>query len=440
MGRALLLALLFTIRSTWAEPQGPSELQCNSSLERTITPFSGYYGSREPKESLTNISAIYEYLTRCHEVKSLSLVIYRSCGITIDELSNFNFSSDRQLPRLSKLALAGYPFGDFQRVGEQERPAIRQSNMKPILPGSPSVRTLPASQQIYVPGANIDAWKGAMDWTGLHSLELSDVDNIFFWKMRGALPALKNLTIGNNDARSDAKGYMTDFMTSLNPLTNLSTHGYTELIDWSQVFGHHGSSLERLDVLEWNSREPDQARQTLSTTDLKEMSRLCPMLSEIKLNLKMDDDIPYDDLEALASNERLTRLNIVLRGNKPKSPPKEDQNNSYNLVADLDPSEGDVEPHVPSFIDTQTVLQMFQFLRARKQGAELVDLKVEVGNYNTAQHQVPGWVDIWGSTLASKHVCSMLREDGTRKVEGEAWCHCKGSCQQTERWWRYGAH
>lgn len=67
--------------------------------------------------------------------------------------------------------------------------------MKPILPGNADAYSLPSSQLVYVPGAHLDNWRTAMDWTALYSLELFNVDHIFFWKMKGGLPALKNLTI-----------------------------------------------------------------------------------------------------------------------------------------------------------------------------------------------------------------------------------------------------
>ena len=253
--------------------------------------------------------------------------------------------------------------------------------------------------------------------------------------MKGNLPALKNLTVSDNHGRSNVTDYMTDFMTALNPLTNLSTHGYTGSIDWSRVLKHHGSTLNRLEIKEWNAQNTKDARPTLSIAQLEEISRQCPGLSELSVNIKMDAKIPHESLDALAVNQNLTKLTIRLRDNQLRR----DLGTEYRLFESsdgLDPlnEEEEAEEELP-FISSQTVLQIFQYLRIRKQGGELPQLEVHVGNYDLRYRGSHlSWVDSY-NPVNSKHVCSVFDDEGNRKVEGEAWCHCEGVCKEDERRW-----
>lgn len=224
---------------------------------------------------------------------------------------------------------------------------------------------------------------------------------------------------------------MTDFLIFLNPLTHLSALGYTNSVDWSQVLERHGSTLRSLAIQEWLADSYNDSSVTPSTTQLHEIRRRCPGLSQLSVNVHMDTEIPHEALDALASIRNLTKLTIRLRGNQMSRDPGWEWQ-GYGLPEDYAlqaEEEGNTEPELP-FISPQTVLQIFHHLRSIKQGLELSQVDVYVGNFEGFHSQMHiDWRDrSWASN--SKHVCTVLKEDQTRKGEGEAFCHCTGTCEE----------
>ena len=428
-----VLLVLGTFRFTSAESSPSQDFNCSDVIDCGVdTPPS--FGR------LPSLSEIYEKLSNCPETTSLRLKhhsYYHRDSMDEDPV-NFKIHTGDRLPQLRELSLDGYDFGDFRLFREPPDPDHGQSPaMKPMALETTEASYLPSSQAIYIPGTNLDVWKDAMDWTALHELKLSNIDNIFFYKMKGNLPLVKSLTVQNNKGRSNVSDYMTDFITALNPLQKLSAFGYTGSVDWSQVFDRHGSTLEALEIQEWNAHKSEDTRPILSTTQIEEISRKCPRLREFSVNLNMKTELSSDYFDALASLKNLTSLTIRLRNN-PEPHYQRIQNYHFD-DDDITPLDYGIEGESePPYINDQTVLKMFQELRLRKQGTELTQLEAQVGNhdihYGGANPSLNWAIDY--STRTSKHVCGVLNEDGSRKIEGEAWCHCwgVGACHE-DRWY-----
>ena len=414
--------LLSTLYTGWAECLPSSKVNCSIAVERDVYPINAGMKSE--------LRRVYESLIECPDTDSLRLTLYAQRSNFEDDPLNFEFLAGARFPRLRDLTLDGYDFGELQPIPRGIRWHEAQSAMKPMLPENSEAYSLPPSQILYVPGAHLDNWRRAMDWTALHSLKLSNVDNIFFWKMKGALPALKSLTIRDNHGLSNATNYMTNFLTSLNPLTNLSAHGYTDSIDWPQALERHGSTLRSLKIQDWLANNSNDSKSTLSVTQLEEIRHWCPGLNELSVNIEMNAELPYEALDEIASNTYLTKLTLRLRGNQ-NSRGFGSKCQTYGLPQDLasEDENEEVKPQLP-FIGPQTVLQIFHHLRSQKRGLELLELDVYVGNHEIGwRHSYPEWIDRY-STSTSKHVCNIFNEEGNGKREGEAWCHCEGTCKE----------
>ena len=432
MASILFLALLGASPSILAEASPPADFNC--SIPMNSYPESSGYGTP------ANFSKQYATLVNCPDTKSLHLhsASYNyGQGFQEDPL-NFKFLSGDRFPALHELSLDGYDLGDYRPFREEPRRDHPRAAMKPMILENADANYLPASQTVYIPGANLDAWKQAMDWTALQRLQLVNVDNIFFWKMKGHLPSVKHLWLRDNYGRNDVSTYMTDFINSLNSLTNISAVGYTGSVDWSQVLERHGPTLERLEIGEWNAAKIEDARPTFSFAQLEEISHACPRLSELSVNVKMDTEIPEEILDALASFKNVSKLTIRLRSNQqmPLTEGSEQDDlfreNGINYESLMTEADHGKE----TFISPLTILKIFQDLRLKKQGVELQQLEAHVGNHETrwiSRTAHLGWVEGYNS-LPSKHVCSVINEEGNRKLEGEAWCHCDGECTRRQLW------
>ena len=418
MACRLLFVLLSALHSISAGPLETQDAACSASLQRNI--YSSVY------ENQHELHEVYKSLVRCPNTTSLSLKFDRPAGSPFRTISNFKFLAGDHFPQLRELSLDGYDFSDLRYVSEEKKASQVQTQvmMRPMLYSYGEAIAVPPSQAAYVPGANLHDWKSAMDWSAMQSLKLSNVDNAFFWMMAGRLPALKALTVSNNYGLSSATEYMTDFITSLNPLTNLSTDGYTGSVDWSRVLERHGKSLNSLTIHEWYYTDPKTLTPKLSVPQLKEISRQCPNLSELSLNIDTETERLYDILDTLSSSSNLKKLTIWLRETSRTDYPDPGKSE------DMGPLNENTVPDLP-FINSQTAFQIFNHLRSRKQHPELLQLEVRIGNYGLGYDEVrPSWLWWVGpyDPFSSKHTCSILNQEGNRKAEGEAWCECVGTC------------
>lgn len=421
-----LLTILFALSSVSAWSDRPIDLDCPDSLERYITSPAGSTSSE--------LRQVYDSLIDCPNTISLHLCMdphqLKGAG---QGFFNLKFAEGDQLPRLQELVLDGYDFGEMLWPEKHWSRPEAHTAMKPMLLKDPEpFWSMPPSQPLYFPGANLGKWKEAMDWTALQNLTLFGIDNIFFWKMAGQLPALENLIIDLNYGRSNVTDYMTDFITSLNPLTSLSTQGYQYSIDWSRALEHHGRSLKSLKIQEVQYK---LSKYTVNSPlpRLEEIRRRCPSLIELSVNIEMKNQIPYEALYELAMNPHLTKLAIRLRGNSAVVDScRYDDGLSAgegHEVQDQDRYEA-TSPPQSSFIGPEAVLEMLHYLRTHKQGDKLATLDIYIGNYDLSDFRhYSDWIDLY-DTDRSKHTCSLLNEQGIRKLEGEAWCQCEGICEE----------
>ena len=154
---ALLLpfALLCTLHSVLAESPDSSDFNRSTSVEYDI-----YRHGQGPGRELPQV---YESLINCPDTKSLRIRLYSYFQNLEEDPLNFKFSTGDQFPQLREISLDGYEFGDYRLVRGQARRDQAQTVMKPMLLETIEDNHLPQSQNVYIPGANIEAWTAVME-------------------------------------------------------------------------------------------------------------------------------------------------------------------------------------------------------------------------------------------------------------------------------------
>ena len=256
----------------------------------------------------TELEEIYKTLTTCSNLGNTTTRILHlkidqgGCVVNGDDRWNFDFQAGAKLPSLHELHLEGYQFSVWQRASRNHWYYARHwiadaLGLEALRPASKVDRNLP--------GANLKQWKAAMDWTELKDLSLEDVDPVFLSMMTGELPALNALKLGSMWPKPGATN-VTDFIDQLQPLRQLSLHGYTKGIDLDRVLERHGATLDALEIREWE--RDHYLRPTLSFQEIDQIRSKCPSLSTLSLDINRNGTWPYELLDALAANGNLSSL------------------------------------------------------------------------------------------------------------------------------------
>ncbi len=259
-----------------------------------------------------------------------------------------------------------------------------------------------------------------MNWTELTNLELELIDPIFFAMMEGELPALQSLRLGPILSCSRPRENFTNFVTQLQPLSRLSLHGHTAQVNLTQMLDRHGGTLRSLQIREWESK--NTPKPVLSPQNLKEVNQKCPMLSNLGLDLNRNGTWPFDMLDSLAAYKSLSSLEIFFESEVAY------QRDIDAYDDELSRRNQDIQYREP-ILNTTSSLQLFKRLRSLKEGADLLQLRLSVGDVGR-EHSYEMYSD-WSDRLTKTYECSVYDSDGRRKEEGVAWCELVAESQST---------
>lgn len=373
-----------------------------------------------------SLPAIYKILTTCSKTRVLHLTVQHGGCIVTDDPWYFEFSPGERFPPLEELRLDGYDL-------DGRRTAIRRQSQKADasgwrwyrnyladVSGIASIRRIgrleeddPAS----IP-TNLDLWRGAMDWTMLQCLEILEPSLLFVQDMAGQLPGLKSLKLGPTYIRCKkdlVASATTEFVMKSPRLEKLSLHGYTDLLDWDQIMGRHGATLQELTIREFESNDRFNPRPTFSASKIQDLKASCPNLTQLGLDINRNGTWPYPILDTLVTFPKIRALDLFfeigedLHTNDEHTyywhPPEEVDDSAIRL------------PRVSS----SSALHLFRHLRSRKTGVELERLAVHVGDWGR-DYGTGAWFQGWGRGRQDRFVCDVKDEKGDRKLEGEAWC------------------
>lgn len=368
-----------------------------------------------------DLPSIYETLSSCPEIHSLDIKLSQGgCLAGIDPW-NFKFSPGDRFPPLKTLCLDKYDFDEtqdrwLQKIEADRRAWRRTRDYLADLTGISGLR--PSQQPLEPPSAsNLDKWKLAMDWTQLENLEIADINPRFLEKMTGDIPALKTLKLRKRwaDTGEELAKKTTYFLERSPPLSMLSLHGYTGLVNWKSLLPRFSNSLKALEIREWESSDPSRPRPVLSYTQLEQIKEICPFLEEISLDINRNGTWPHQILGSLAKFENVQKLELWFELGVDLH-----QHESFYYEPSNTRNTSD-EAYRQPLISKTAALDLFRQLRSQKHGRELQELVLYVGDWG---RDYGGGMRFqgWGEGLEAKFTCSILHDGGQRNAEGVIWC------------------
>ena len=399
----LLLSVTLMIAKLWSKPS------CPASIEKVI--WNSGQGEHD------EVDKAYRTLTRCATaqhpvVRTLRLSIQQAgCVVSHKDARNFDFRPGDRFPSLHQLHLKGYSFNDAPKSGLQwnfQDEIYHFWRWLAYFSGLELFRPIPEISGWDGRGANLERWKAAMNWTELRDLSLDEVDAVFLKSMQGQLPALESLNLGWLRSENCLGDNVTDFVTRLNSLRQLSLRGHTRKLDLPQILDRHGDSIETLEIHEWEGSH--FLRPTLSRSELEQISHKCPSLTKLGLDINRNGTWPHELLDLLSANRNLSTLEISFELGM-------NLHRDANYYSGINKTKDFRQP----VVDLLSSLTLFNRLRSLKQGVELQTMRFFVGDAGREYgHMMRSWS--WGETLAEVYECTTVDSKGRRKTEGEAWC------------------
>ena len=360
---------------------------------------------------------IYETMTTCSNTRSLILKIAQGgCVVNFENRLSFDFRPGDRFPALHELHLDGYRFNEYLPEWQNEALDVWYDLRRFAANwlGLEALRPTLRLDRGRLPGANLEKWKAAMDWAEIKDLDLEDVESLFLESMRGELPGLESLRLGPlqwESCQSDRN--VTYFLSQLNPLTRLSLHGYTDRVNWTQILDRHGSTLNTLEVREWESSYGWEQRPTLDQQQLQQISQMCPSLSKLGLDINRNGTWPFEILDSLAANERLDTLELFFELGMDQH-----QDDNYKMYGRPENRKADYRQ--PD-LNRSSSLELFKRLRGLKKGVELQRMTLHMGDIDRDYGHMMRF-PMWGEHLSETYECDVLDSKGQRKWGEMVWC------------------
>lgn len=328
--------------------------------------------------------------------------------------ANLPFKSKDTLFPLRELHLSEYSFDEFIETPSPSWWDRTQAFLAPWIQRKGPTPPLPSSEFGLQSMANLRKWKAAMDWTKLEHLELDGYNHMFFDEMQGKLPGLRSLSLSDGWYW----GNFSNFLLSLNPLSELSVRDYKGSVDWSQVFEHHGSTITKIEIRTAcgcgflaPGREP-----VLSLDELGAIRTWCHSLSTLIIDATLNITELSTALTLLASNKKLTSLELTFE--EVRSIPDDILHVELSNMSLPTPFDVNTDGMLGPF-DSTMALHMFHQLRSIKEGSELLELRMNRRYYGSDTFS---FGRLWHLSRVQVWSCSVLRRDGSRKEEGEVRC------------------
>ncbi len=369
IGRPLLQRWAKAHDATWSiescdAHQLPYFVECNSdTLDVSVNYPDG--------EGLGNaIDHLYETLTTCHNIRSLSLQLSQGgCDVSGPSPRSFRWEEGKLFPDLEALTISGYDW-DARESSWCNR-------------NSPS---------------GVEAWKSAMDWRKLKHLNIDLPPKSFLEAFHSELNSLDSLSLrprwtlwGDetslcdfDNATDEIRQNYTSFITSLPPLQTLSVSGTGHLLDLNLILATHGSSIRSLTLHEFERacatsiNDTSWSRPTLDPIQLHQLSTMSPNLESLALDLHRDHgQWPTSTFSLLALNRNLSNLTLHFDFEDPthihrteRCAINEAYWDQYCIVPALK------EP----LLNQESALEIFKTIRKQQLGSKLTQLTVYAGD------------------------------------------------------------
>ncbi|CZR69403.1 uncharacterized protein PAC_19303 [Phialocephala subalpina] len=234
---------------------------------------------------------------------------------------------------------------------------------------------------------NLDAWLEVMDWSKLHTLELSYPSNITLQKLKGdTLPSLTNLSLSINDGYRNAQpNEVLSFINSTaQPLRSLSVQEQHMIVGDPLLEMLIASPNLTQELLHFAYRDSQESIFFLREKLISKFLLSAPKLQHLDIELRRNVNMSLESglFKDLIDNPILKKLTLRF-----PSPDRHFEGMRYDDELELQYSEmrqkyikekddGD-EPD--PLINYDTALALFKEMRAKKRRAELEELDFFVG-------------------------------------------------------------
>ncbi|KAH6664184.1 hypothetical protein B0J14DRAFT_608005 [Halenospora varia] len=340
------------------------------------------------KAEYDHLGHLFSVLSTAPKMRELELIMHDigGCEITSSPFAfNFLAQPHARFPPLEVLKLNGYDLDERADGGNTwnwedfDRQAF---NRHPDMFDRPKRRQDDGR-------TNLDSWMEIMDWSHVHTLELSMPSKNTLAKLSGSvLPALTNVQL-NHGWQTSSEGNETLSFLASHPLLldSLSIGGLDKKTGNTILERFLASETVAQNLTHFSFRDStsNENEVHLNESLLTIFVRRIPRLESLDINLRRDANMSIDGnlLSSFSSSPTLRRLILRIPSPDMENALWMNRNNPrYNdLIARYRVSKDDGDEIDPIF-NQNTVLKMFQQIRSRKVGKELEELEFYVGNWD----------------------------------------------------------
>jgi hypothetical protein len=307
-------------------------------------------------------------MTRCSNVRSLSISIHQGGCVIGSDINSFDWKQGDKFSTLDELELSGY--------GWINQRHSRSGHPRPLSP-------------IW--------WKAAMDWSRLKRIDIDRPPIQFLEAFQCELTGLESFKIrpewgfwGDEDTfcsfdqnATMLRNNYTSFIKSLPPLRELSIGGMGELLNVTDILEVHGPSLENLTIHEFESDcrpgcNETWGRPTFSVKDLRSINEMAPVLTSLEVDVYRRGSWPHHIFSTLSQFQNLKMLTLWF---DLKNPHEQIQARPCARTANYCMMNPAMEPR----LDKKAALQIFKELTAAQKSKKLDTLTLYTGDVNRHQ-------------------------------------------------------
>jgi hypothetical protein len=340
-------------------------------------------------DNFHDMATVFDIVASSPNLKELDLHLDRFGCILAQTAWSFNFRSHpfTRFPPLEVVRLNGYAFDD----GPGGSFAWSWLDLLALV-----TDILPREERIARNDTNLDAWMKRMDWSYVHTLEISrPSEHVLNILQGGALPSLKNLVVSSEFNSYDRNKVM-DFITkTAQPLESLSLIRFD--LDSADTF-ISDANLRR-ELKSFTLRPNLENTSPIPGNMLHNLLATSPKLESVDVAIERQPNIAWHESPYKEFIYCPTLRHLTLRFPSPDGP-----NLDYTSWA-----KDDTDP----LINNKTTVEIFKTLRQLKNGAELESMQFYVGDWENRDLVAFGHR---GDLRAAFYSCFIDR--GEEKCEG----------------------
>jgi hypothetical protein len=149
-------------------------------------------------------------------------------------------------------------------------------------------------------------------FSALEKLSLVHIPTNILGEFETRLQSLRDLSVDTSYEDENCAIDLESFLTTCNPLASLSLKNAASYLALDKVLTHHGATLHTLLIHE--AENPGVPRRTTSHSQLKTIGQLCPLLSNLTIDIHQSSEGAIDPvlLSTLGAFPNLSILQLYL--------------------------------------------------------------------------------------------------------------------------------